>query len=69
MRALRPEVLSILVPDDPATLVDDVLRHRLFEAPETTAEDRARTEMASTESRRVAESRGLSAEEFWRRSA
>jgi FkbH-like protein len=64
MRALRPEVLSILVPDDPATLVDDVLRHRLFEASETTAEDRARTEMASAESRRALESRGLSAEEF-----
>jgi FkbH-like protein len=64
MRATRPEVLSVLVPDDPATLVDDLLRHRLFEAQETTAEDRARTEMAAAESRRTEEARALSAEEF-----
>ena len=64
MRALRPEVLSVLVPEDPATLVDDILRHRLFEATETTAEDRARTEMTAAESRRTEESGALSAEEF-----
>jgi FkbH-like protein len=57
-------VLSILVPDDPATLVDEVLRHRLFEAHETTAEDRARTELAATEVRRVEAARTLSPEEF-----
>ena len=55
MRALRPEVLSVLVPEDPATLVDDILRHRLFEATDPTAEDRARTEMTAAESRRTAE--------------
>ncbi|MET0555694.1 MAG: HAD-IIIC family phosphatase [Vicinamibacteria bacterium] len=64
MRARRPEVLSLLVPEDPATLVDEILRHRLFEAAETTAEDRARTEMAAAESRRTEESRALSADEF-----
>jgi FkbH-like protein len=64
MRALRPEVLSVLVPDDPATLLDHLLRHRLFESHETTAEDRARTEMVSAESQRVAASRALSPEEF-----
>jgi FkbH-like protein len=64
MRALRPEVLSVLVPDDPAMLVDHLLRHRLFESHETTAEDRARTEMVSAESRRVDASRALSPEEF-----
>ncbi len=64
MRALRPEVLSILVPDDPATLVDEILRHRLFEAQDTTAEDRVRTELAATEVRRVEAARALSPEEF-----
>jgi FkbH-like protein len=64
MRALRPEVLSVLVPEDPATLVDDILRHRLFETTETTAEDRVRTEMTAAESRRAEESGALSADEF-----
>jgi FkbH-like protein len=64
MRALRPEVLSVLVPDEPATLVDAILRHRLLETRDTTAEDRARTEMTAAESRRAEQSRALSAEEF-----
>jgi FkbH-like protein len=52
------------VPEDPATLVDDILRHRLFETTETTAEDRVRTEMTAAESRRAEESGALSADEF-----
>lgn len=64
MRALRPEVTSILVPDDPALLVDTVLRHRLFDSADTTAEDRARTAMAAAESRRAEEAHALSADEF-----
>lgn len=64
MRATRPEVLSLLVPDDPATLVDDFLRHRLFDTALTTDEDRARTAMAAAESRRAEVARALSPEEF-----
>jgi FkbH-like protein len=64
MRAAWPEVRSLLVPDDPAYLVDAVLAHRLFDSAQTTEEDRQRTAMAAAESRRVEAMARLSREEF-----
>jgi FkbH-like protein len=64
MRAVWPEVRSLLVPDDAAELVDAILSHRLFDAAHTTDEDRQRTAMAAAESRRVDAMARMSREEF-----
>lgn len=64
MQATWPEVRSILVPEDPADLVDTILAQRLFEFAQTTDEDRRRTEMMAAESERQLASARLSPEEF-----
>jgi FkbH-like protein len=64
MRAAWPEVACILLPADPARIVDEVARHRLFERLETTSEDRARAGMVAQEGRRSELRSRLSPEQF-----
>jgi FkbH-like protein len=52
MRAAWPVVASVLLPEDPARIVDEVARHRLFDRLETTGEDRRRADMMADEGRR-----------------
>lgn len=64
MRAALPQVRSILVPDDPADLVAELLRHDLFETGPTTAEDRQRTALMATEARRAADLAEVTHDDF-----
>jgi FkbH-like protein len=52
MRAAWPEVVCLQIPEDPARIVEEVARHRLFDKVETTAEDRRRADMMADEGRR-----------------
>jgi len=64
MRAAWPEVLSLALPADPARIVEEVARRRLFERLETTREDRERAAMVADEGRRTELRSRLSPEEF-----
>jgi FkbH-like protein len=64
MRAAWPEVASLTLPDDPARLVEEVARHRLFDRLETTGEDRRRAGMMADEGRRSEVRSRLDPKEF-----
>jgi FkbH-like protein len=64
MRAAWPEVACVLLPADPARIVEEVVRHRLFERLETTSEDKRRAGMMADEGRRSELRSRLSPEEF-----
>jgi FkbH-like protein len=64
MRAAWPEVACVLLPSDPARIVEEVARHRLFETLRTTGEDRARAGMMAEEGRRSELRSRLSPAEF-----
>ena len=64
MRAAWPEVASLLLPEDPARIVDEVARPRLFDRLETTSEDRGRAGMMADEGRRSELRRRLDPREF-----
>jgi FkbH-like protein len=64
MRAAWPEVACVQLPADPARIVDEVARHRLFERLRTTTEDRGRAGMMADEGRRSELRSRLSPQEF-----
>ena len=64
MRAARPEVTSVLVPEDPADILDAMRHLTLFDRLEVTQEDRSRADMMRAEQQREQLSGGLSKEEF-----
>jgi len=53
MRLARPEVTCVLLPEDPALLVETVKRSHLFDRLEITEEDRSRADMIAQERRRI----------------
>jgi FkbH-like protein len=64
MRAARPEVTSVLVPEDPADILDTMRALTLFDRLEVTQEDRLRADLMRAEQQRGQLSSSLSQEEF-----
>jgi FkbH-like protein len=64
MQATRPEVTSVLVPEDPADILDAMRHLTLFDRLEVTQEDRSRADMMRAEQQREQLSSSLSKEEF-----
>jgi FkbH-like protein len=64
MRAARPEVSCVLVPEDPADILDTMRNLTLFDRLEVTREDRKRADLMRAEQQREALSSSLSKEEF-----
>jgi FkbH-like protein len=64
MRAARPEVSCVLVPEDPADILDTMRNLTLFDRLEVTQEDRKRADLMRSEQQREALSSSLSKEEF-----
>jgi FkbH-like protein len=64
MRAARPEVTSVLVPEDPADILDAMRHLTLFDRLEVTQEDRLRADLMRAEQQREQLSSSLSQEEF-----
>ena len=64
MRAMRPEVTSILLPEDPADILEAMRNLPLFDRLEVTDEDRARAERMRTEQQRKTLEGSLGREEF-----
>ena len=64
MRAARPEVHSVLVPEDPADILEAMRSLTLFDRLDITQEDRQRADMMMAEQQRTALSSSLSKEEF-----
>jgi FkbH-like protein len=64
MRAARPEVHSVLVPEDPADILEVTRSLTLFDRLDITKEDRQRADMMTAEQQRAALSSSLSKEEF-----
>jgi len=53
MRLAWPEVTCVLLPEDPALLVETIKRSHLFDRLEITEEDRSRADMIARERRRI----------------
>jgi FkbH-like protein len=67
MRAARPEVHSVLMPEDPADILPAIRALALFDRLEVTKEDRGRAEMMRAEREREAAAQAhLSKEDFLR---
>jgi len=64
MRQARPEVVSILLPEEPADIMENLRTIALFDRLEITQEDRQRSDMMKAEEQRVALGSSLSKEEF-----
>ena len=64
MRAARPEVHSILVPEEPADILETMRSLTLFDSLEVTQEDRQRSSMIQAESQRASLATALSQEDF-----
>jgi FkbH-like protein len=64
MRAARPEVSCVLVPEDPADILDTMRNLTLFDRLDVTQEDRKRADLMRAEQQREALSSSLSPEEF-----
>jgi FkbH-like protein len=64
MRAARPEVSCVSVPEDPADILDTMRNLTLFDRLEVTQEDRKRADLMRSEQQREALSSSLSKEEF-----
>ena len=64
MRALRPEVLSIIVSEDPALMVEEIKAYHPFDRVTLTIEDRQRADMMRVERQRAQLGSSLSADEF-----
>jgi FkbH-like protein len=64
MRAARPEVSCVLVPEDPADILETMQSLTLFDRLEVTQEDRQRAELMRAEQQRAALSTSLSQDEF-----
>jgi FkbH-like protein len=66
MKEAHPEVNSVLLPDDPAMIVDEINNLNLFDRLNVTREDRQRTEMLRHERKRTELREELSEEDFLR---
>ena len=64
MRIARPEVSCVLVPEDPADILETMRNLTLFDRLEVTQEDRKRADLMRAEQQRAALSSCLSKEEF-----
>jgi FkbH-like protein len=64
VRATRPEVSCVLVPEDPADILDTMRNLTLFDRLEVTQEDRKRADLMRAEQQREALSSSVSKEEF-----
>ncbi len=64
MRQARPEVVSILLPEEPADIMATLRTISVFDRHEITQEDRQRSDMMKAEEQRVALGNNLSKEEF-----
>jgi FkbH-like protein len=64
MRAARPEVRCVLVPEDPADILEVMRSLALFDRLDITQEDRLRAEMMRAEQHRESLAGSLSKEEF-----
>jgi FkbH-like protein len=64
MRAARPEVSCVTVPEDPADLLDTMRNLTLFDRLEVTQEDRKRADLMRAEQQRTTLGSSLSPEEF-----
>lgn len=64
MRAAQPEVAGILLPDDPADILETLRSLTLFDQLDITPEDRRRADRMRAEQQRESLGRGLSGEEF-----
>jgi FkbH-like protein len=64
MRAAQPQVSCVLVPEDPADILDTMRNLTLFDRLEVTQEDRKRADLMQAEQGRELLRSGLSQEEF-----
>jgi FkbH-like protein len=64
MRAAQPEVTSILLPEDPADILEAMRSLTLFDRAEITPEDRERADRMRTEQQRESLGRSLGRDEF-----